>query len=292
LNKRKEILKLREQGHTQRKIAKTLGLSPGYVGEVTFGIPAGMPEVEELIGVKTEDFSEVVELKGNFIVVGDVHVPTTNWKFASYVSKVAVSQGIKRLVIVGDLLNFDSLSDFSIDRPVTQLRKELKYAKKLLNQWAKVFDEIHYFMGNHENRFFRSLKGELTVDLLGGFFDCDNLNIYRSSVVELISNGVLWRATHQANYSRVTGNVAEALAEKYQCNIITHHEHKVGILRSKWGRYTLISNGGLHDHKAMWYVNKFDTTSPVMQNSFVVLQEGVAHLLTPYTDMTDWSRWI
>ncbi len=111
-------------------------------------------------------------------------------------------------------------------------------------------------------------------------------------MVELISNDILWRATHQANYSRVTGSVAETLAEKYQCNIITHHEHRVGILRSKWGRYTLVSNGGLHDYKSMWYVNKFDTTSPTMQNSFVILQDGVAHLLTPYIDMTDWSRWI
>ena len=114
MSRRKEILNLREQGHTQRQIAKALGLSRGYIAEVTFGVPVGATKkVEELM----EDFSEVVELKGDFIVVGDVHVPTTNWKFASYVSKVAISQGIGCLVIVGDLLNFDSLSDFPIDRP-------------------------------------------------------------------------------------------------------------------------------------------------------------------------------
>ena len=102
----------------------------------------------------------------------------------------------------------------------------------------------------------------------------------------------MWRATHQLNYSRLKGRVGDDLAQKFQCNIITHHQHHTGKIMDRYGRYVIIDNGGLHASEMMAYVGLRDSTIPVMTKGFTVIQGGVGELVTPYPAFTDMSRWL
>ena len=277
-----EIKKLWAQGWTQKAIGKELSMSRSQVGRV----------LKTTVRNPLPVYSELHELEGNYIIVGDVQLPTTDWEFASYVPLVAKNFGIRKLVIAGDFLNVDSFSRYPITERLPAIMDEFAAAKELLDSWDDAFDEIEYIPGNHEKRFMRWSNGHLGMEVLGRLLDNDKLRVYSSTRIVVVSGGVSWRVTHQNGYSVHTGNVGGQLAHKFQTNVITHHEHSVGIMRDKWNHYTVVSNGGLHDEKTMHYVQEYDNTRKTMSQSFVMLDNGVAHLLTPYSSMTDWSVYL
>lgn len=235
------------------------------------------------------------QLEGDFIVVGDIHVPTTNWIMLDMMCDLAKKHGIDNLLIVGDLFNMDALSSYDhIVRP-TSLRTELSVARKSIQHMLKSFKKIYLFAGNHETRISRMTKGEMSVtvlwELVQNGIEAGRVIGYADTAAWVYSGGLKWRVTHQRNYSKIKGRVAAALCAKYESNVILHHQHHTAIIRSDNNRYTGIDNGGLHDDALMHYVQHTDSTSTVMCNSFTLLRDGVGHIFTPYDTITDWSMW-
>lgn len=279
------LQELRENGHSVRQIGNMLGMPKSTVHD-------RLARLRD--SVHNPDFTVVERFEGDCVVVGDVHVPTTDFDFAKMVSVVGkeeLSHKVpKTLIICGDLINADAYSKYSESAVPNSFDMELDLTQELLMGWGETFDRIIYTMGNHERRLFVAMRGMFQArhyqDLLGG-----HAEVFREGSIEILSGGKLWRATHPMNYRRNTGMLGDILAQKYQCNVIVHHEHHVGIRRDSYNRYTVINNGGLHDHKAMLYVHEADNTSPVMQNSFVVIRNGLGKLFTPYDTITDWSSY-
>lgn len=232
------------------------------------------------------------------IVSGDWHVPTTDWRYLEVMCRFAekhMRRGHRKLALVGDLFNFDGISKYEHVTPPYSLEHELSAAETTIDYVMRTFDTVYLAMGNHDERFTRLLSGALGVERLVKLF---SRHMERGRLVatdlrqmETTSGGVHWRLTHQRNYSKNKGIVAARLCLKHQTNIITHHEHHVGVGRDDFNRYTWVNNGMMADAEKMRYVMHSDSTSNVMCKGFTFLRNGTAHLLTPYATITDWDMW-
>jgi len=101
----------------------------------------------------------------------------------------------------------------------------------------------------------------------------------------------LWRVTHPKNYGINQLSVAEALAQKHQCHVITHHEHHAAIGHDRYKRFVIVNNGALVDDRKLAYVQLDDSKSAGMAKAFTLLRNGHPHLLAN-SPMTDWTRWV
>ena len=227
------------------------------------------------------------------LVCGDVHIPCTDWAFAERMCQLALARKIDTLFVVGDFWNMDALSRYDHVAPPAPLAVELEMGSKLMMRWRQVFKRIVVRLGNHDVRLHKAVAGGLPTELWELFLEAGSgVEFAPYGHVEIISGGQRWRATHQAAYSRIKLRVADDLANKYAANVLSFHQHHIGKTRDKWNRYTIIDGGGLFDADKFAYVNLFDNPLPVMNQGFVLLEDGWAEVLTPYPTMTKWSQWL
>ncbi len=241
-------------------------------------------------------YTGALQLEGDFIVVGDVHMPTTDWKLLDMLLSVAKNhlEYPRKLCIIGDLINADVASHYDADAPSPSYIIEQAETYKWFSRVGDVFDEIYYSMGNHERRILKRNQGDFGKESFKWMLAHEHapkVEISFYGYMLLTSGGHLWRATHQRNYSRNKQTVGNKLATLNECNIIAHHQHHVSTGRNESNKYTIIDNGGLHNWREMAYVALDDSTSPVMNNGFTLLKNGVGNLITPYPTMTDFEQW-
>lgn len=224
-------------------------------------------------------------LSGDWLIIGDVHVPCTDWHLAGLVAEVAKKHKIKRLLIAGDLFNMDSFSAYDqvIEPPTWAQEREA--AKVLLGKYLEWFGEIKILMGNHERRLQRYTAGAFdTGDILS--------LITTNERVQLSPYGYCmiddWRVTHPKNYRQIPLSQANDLSTLHECHIISFHEHHCGKSWSKSGRHVIVNGGSLADETRLAYMVLDDRPTPRSKRGFVKLQNGVAELYGP-PPFTDWS---
>lgn len=229
-------------------------------------------------------------LDGDFVIVGDVQLPTTDLDFAMRPAMIAEKFGIKRLIIAGDLFNLDSFSRYENIVTLPNWKQEKAAAAHLIKLWLQVFDHIFIISGNHEYRLPKYTSGAMDIyDLVDLFGGGDNVTAsHHGHCVVNTSNGE-WRVTHNRNYSIQPLNVASQLALKFQQHIICHHQHHLAMGRDRYNRYTIIDNGGLFDQNKMAYVTIEDSKLPNMVQGFTMLKGGYATIIGD-DSFTDWNE--
>lgn len=256
------------------------------VREYTFGALTDEAGLE----VRLPVFDGEPRLKGDWVVCGDIHLPTTDFALAERMLETARELNMRRLLIVGDLCNFEAFSKFEHLVPPPDFETEVRIAVRLMAHFAGWFEEMVLVLGNHEHRLLKRTNGNISATMLGHILNAAggklHVSPYSHAIIE--SGGQVWRATHQRNYSRIKGRLADQLAQKYQSNVLSFHQHHVSVQRDSWNRYTIIDAGGLHDDSKMAYVKLTDSNMPVMARGFVLLVGGVGHLFTPYPTLTNW----
>lgn len=236
------------------------------------------------------DFGQPLDLSGNWMVIGDIHVPTTKYEFARLVVNVAKYYNIKNLVIAGDFFNFDLFSKYDKSIVGASWRQERDAGRVLMKYYLTWFDDVRLLMGNHDRRMIKWSQGNLDESDVFGMITTSHKASYSNfGYCNITSGDEKWLVTHSTEYSVNQLTVADQLAQKNQCNVITHHEHHVAKGFDRFGRYVVVNNGGLFDESKMAYV-KLDTNKrPAMINAFSALSDGVCHLYTPYKAFTDWT---
>lgn len=230
-----------------------------------------------------------LQLVGNYMVVGDVHVPVTDYDFAQLVVRVAEHFNIRGLIIAGDFFNMDMFSSYPKDQAMVSWEQEREAGKVLLLQWLEWFSEIYTLMGNHDRRVIRFVEGQFDEnDIYGMLVTSSKLVHSHFGWCEVRSNGVPWRITHPRNYSRNQLVTASELALKHKSNIVSFHEHHAGKGWDKYNRYVVINGGILADQSKMGYVTLDDGNNPIMKKGFAMIKDGVGEIFStePYTD---WS---
>ncbi|MFA6204331.1 MAG: metallophosphoesterase [Gallionella sp.] len=235
---------------------------------------------------------DALELSGDFIIVGDVHVPYTDYEFAQLVGRVADKTGIRRLIVAGDFFDMENWSKYEhAVQPATWVQ-ERTAAKILLSDWLEVFTEIYTLEGNHDRRLAKFTHGALQSDDTWSMISTsDKLHHSKMGWCTVNSAGIPWRPTHPSNYGRNQLTVASDLANKYQTNIIGFHEHQAAMGWDVYGRFCVVNGGCLVDPRKLAYVSLDDSRAAGMKPGFVVLRGGVATVLGRYP-FTNWDDWL
>jgi hypothetical protein len=230
------------------------------------------------------------DLSGDFVVVGDVHVPATDWQFSRMVGMVADKLGIYRLIIAGDFFNFDFASKYRIVVPPATWREERDAARILIADWLETFTEIYILQGNHDRRLTNWSAGEFDeVDIWGMVNSSSKIKVSKFGWLTVNSGGIPWRITHPTSYGVNQLTVASDLANKYQMNICGHHEHHFSVGWDKYKHFVVVNNGGLMDPNKLAYVHLDDNRCANMMQGFTVLRNGCPTLFGRYP-FTDWGR--
>ena len=233
--------------------------------------------------------------EGDFMCIGDIHLPSTNWLLSDVMLQVAKKHLHKpKFIIFGDLFNLDSLSAYETVVPIERLQAEINIGKGYLESLMAVGD-VYVLPGNHDYRWSRKLEGKLSImqlwELVQHGMKTGNIQFYPDTGAWVRSGKQKWRGTHQRNYSRIKLRVANTLSLMRQSNMMTFHEHHKAVGMNDNGLYAIVNNGGLHESPAIHFCNWYDSTSPVMTNGFNMLRDGICYDFTPYEQLTDYGMW-
>lgn len=233
------------------------------------------------------------ELHGDFVIVGDIHVSTTNWSFAQRPLQIAMKYLDKprRLIIAGDMINADAFSKYDSAVPLPSFATELKAARHFINKYLEVFDEIYLFLGNHDRRVqLRTNSAIAPEDLLRLISHDTRVKISHWGHCVVDSPTGKWRILHGSEYSVNQLVIADQLAQKYGMHVIGHHQHHLAVGWSRYKQYVVVDNGGLFDQASMAYVMLDDNKKPRMANGFTLLKKGTPYLFgsEPFTDYNYW----
>lgn len=229
----------------------------------------------------------------NFMVVGDVQIPTTDYNFALLPAVVAAKH-LKRprnLIIAGDFINFDAISKYEKVVKHPDLKDEYAAGANILANWYETFDEIYFLCGNHERRKLFLMKGEESPEEILAAVKPPNGRI-RATVWDrstILTSQGKYTVLHGDSYRQLSLSAANRYAQKFQSHIISQHEHHAAIGMDEFDRYFIINNGGLFDVNKMAYVQLTTTTKSGMSQAFTMVRDGYPTLFGKWTN---WKEWI
>lgn len=234
----------------------------------------------------------VLKVEGDSLVAGDLHIPYTDWDLLGKLIEIAKKFKIYELDLGGDILDqygFACAIGFPPGDPAETFDKEIKEADKVFKILLTHFKQVNLIPGSHDKRILKVLKKQITLQNVYQMITNEiGKKVFLSETQYMIRNGI-WRITHPKSYSRKTGAVAQVLAAKEQCNIISFHSHQVGLSFDISGKFYSIDAGGLFNDKYIAYIQEHDTTHPRWTGGFVMLKNNVPYL---FTKRTDWGFYL
>lgn len=284
----------KKSGVKKRDLAKSLGMTyRQFEGRLYRAKRKRVESNEKVFDVV--DIGRPLWLRGDWIIVGDVHVPFTDYDFAQLPAMIAKKHLKKprKLLIAGDLFDMSTFSRYESVVQAPTWAQEREAARQLMREWHAVFDRVVVLMGNHDRRLQKWLGGAFDETDLGALIgirpDRTEYSNWGWCVIETEMGE--WRVTHPRNYSINQLTVGDALAQKFHQHIISHHEHHVAIGWDRYKRYVVVNNGCLADPEKLAYAILDDSKSAGMQQGFVMLRNGVPYLFSN-EPFTDWERWL
>lgn len=238
------------------------------------------------------DIGEPLSLTGDWLIVGDVQLPSTDYDFAILPAVIAEYHLRKprQLLIVGDLVNMDCFSAYENEIGLPAFRQEIDAARQLIGEWERVFDRIVWLAGNHERRISKRTGGAILMQDLAQMI---NTRIETSNFDRAIIHTPTgdWLAAHGTDYSVNQLSVGDWLAGKHRMHIIGHHQHHLAIGWNRYKQNVIIDNGGLFNEWYMAYVRLDTSKKPNMMQGFTMLRGGFPDVFSR-EPFTNWGRWL
>lgn len=225
----------------------------------------------------------------DYIITADYHSPyySTLWHNRSLA--VAERFGIKKLVVIGDLVDFGFASFFYADHK-PGIADESDENRRLIQSLLAQFEEIVVVKGNHEDRLGRNTNGIIQARYLFALWSGPEYGKrFRYSLYDKLTIGDEWMCVHPKSYSQKAGIASRALCSKYLKNVLNTHGHHVGWNYDPSGKFLAVDLGGMFDPEKIEYMNIKTTTHPVWNPGFGMLRNGYFHL---FDQQTDWSLWL
>lgn len=237
------------------------------------------------------DLGEPLHLNGDWMIIGDAQLPTTDYDFAilpAVIAEYHLSRP-RQLLIVGDLINADAFSKYEDEIGTPTFRQEIKAAKQLISEWRTVFDRVIWLAGNHERRVSGKTSAALLMADLAMIIDTSvETSDYDRAVIHTPTGD--WLAAHGSNYSVNQLSVLDWLVWKYRMNVIGHHQHHCAKGWDRFKHNVVVDNGGLFNQWHMSYVQMNTSKSPNMMQGFTMLRGGYPYVFSrePFTNWADW----
>ena len=216
-----------------------------------------------------------MKLIGDYAVVSDLHIPFYHAPTLERLMDEAENAGLNQLIIAGDLFDFNMFHHGP--RGAAHQRRgqdDVELGRGVLKGLLQHFKSIKVFMGNHDNYLAKDLRNHFDADFLFSKFFGEFTQVKWSgySHCDVVSGGVQWKVVHGAAFSETNPvGVAKRYAEKFNCNVIVGHQHRV---EESHGKYDCYCIGGAHDQTKMAYLNFDPTPNAKPRRSFGLLKDG------------------
>lgn len=213
-------------------------------------------------------------------VTADWHVPLTNRVFVqSFFDRIESEYArTKTLFVIGDLFNFDALSNYSPKQASASLAVELPKIKDTLLEMSQYFNKIVLTKGNHDMRLLRKLEWATTFQESIRMVLHDIPNSLKKKLIIsdhdhcylLDKSNRDWFLAHPTEYSRIPLRIPRELADIHKCHVMTGHSHHSAVGYDKSGKYTCVELGGFFDNEAFDFT-KATTTFPRWQIGYALI---------------------
>lgn len=293
----KEWYSLHNSGKTWRQIATMLNTTPEAVRSKVkrykkqikaFDIPSiVIPPSQPL----TDEKPISIPGLANALILGDLHVPHHNSVMLERALKITAKEfpHIKTIVIGGDIFDFSSISSYSKDSVQEAINSSIRLGGDVMRALFAPFDLSIITPGNHDQRLAKKVDANFDFELVinAAFGKNWPKSEVKISNMDYIYMGQNWLIGHPSNYSGQGGKTPSDLADLYQRNVITFHNHVVGYSQSRSGKYIGVDAGHSTVEDQHYYkerrLNKF-----VRWNSgFVVLSNDYVYTFSE--KFTDWK---
>jgi hypothetical protein len=223
------------------------------------------------------------ELKGDWAVTADWHVPLYDANLVNIFLEDAVP--FKNLLIAGDFLNGDSLSQYFPKQKSAGLEKELSEARNLMEILCSNFSNIVFLMGNHDYRYTKSAEyRESFVDSMTEVFKdvprhgC-KLRFSNLDNCYITSNRQRYFIAHPSTYSKNPLNNPLAIATTKKCHTLTAHTHHCAMGWEPSGEFIVGELGGFFSIPQTQYLQG-TTTYPNWCNGYWFIKNGAASMIS------------
>lgn len=233
------------------------------------------------------------------LIAADWHVPHHDEGMAERLLKVAEQENVSHLIICGDFLNQDVFFRGGQDKhpAMVSFKEELGKAREVLAALLEVFASITWLAGNHEQRLFRTSKGEVDMEMLltlvgGGQLDTSRVDVTDRDYVLLdhADPDFKWRVTHGVGGSAsIATNAAVVKVDIYGMNVAQGHNHLVGVKQSKNGRHLGMDVGCMLRPEWAAYKSLNTNTYPLWNQGFALIRDGKPTQFT--RRWTEWDRY-
>jgi len=225
----------------------------------------------------------------DYMIACDDHSPHFSALYENRLLSIAEFFGIKKRIIVGDLITQDYASHWAKEEGEERLTLDgdIQQSEPLFKS-LDYFDEIYLVRGNHEDRINRitdaRIQGKHILKLFGERIH----HKFKYTPYDKVFIGDEWVAVHPKSYSQISGSTAVRLAEKFHRHVLNAHGHFTALRWDRSGKYMGIDLGGMFDVRKIPYINLRTTTHPAWNNGFAMLRKGKIWL---WNESTDWDFW-
>jgi hypothetical protein len=182
-----------------------------------------------------QEYKEVTEVE---VILCDFHIPYHDKKAVGIALGYAKQLKPDRIRILGDLVDFKSISFWDRKRDEDHLLEEIENARDALWQISETFKEVVFHKGNHEERWNRHVTGEHLDDIDGnGIDDILFLDHFGIDYIDSLENRQLYGEwphhgelyflhgdETKASFSGV--NIARNVMKRTRDNTIVGHFHR------------------------------------------------------------------
>jgi hypothetical protein len=312
-----KAVRLKLQGMTYHEIAEELGRSPLSTSVKLSRLQMeGKIKASSVPMSSFPMWTDPLRSEGDAVILTDVEAPFQHSEFINRVLDLADAWNIRSLHLGGDLLHFNSLSKWGSEwtqgkeqqadklleliqlLPSKKKEEGLKMleAAGLLNEGGmsgelgearKVFRSLHSFdniyvmIGNHDDRYIRSLNQAVSSSELLHQLDRHNderwkIAPYYFSIIDTEQGQ--FRVEHPRGAGK---NAAIDLAVQYHCHIIMGHSHRWAVNRDPSGKYWAIQTGHCVDERRLAYVMQRSAKRDAHVLGATIIRGGYPFVLSP-----------
>jgi hypothetical protein len=210
-------------------------------------------------------------------IAADWHIPFYDRNFAAEFIITCEDQGIRELIIPGDLWDCDNYSKFVHLGWRDCFRAEIDEVRSVMVELIEHFDKIYLCRGNHEKRWIDGNFGMMGMRELFALLELPprSYTVTLDDHMYLESNGKEWLIAHPRSFRQTPCSVARVLANKYLTNVCTAHGHQWEQGISTGGHFDVMDAGGMFDPYALEYLRQTNTY-PAVQGGFYLIIDGKA----------------
>jgi|SaaInlStandDraft_4_1057021.scaffolds.fasta_scaffold42281_2 predicted phosphodiesterase len=251
-------------------------------------LPDGLRAISVPPPIRTDHLPALIVPYEDVMVFGDFHIPLHDHEMINYAFSIVRDREIKTAIISGDFLNMEWASKFVSWGQAGPIESKIEFeiARKILNTLLGIVNKIYIIPGNHDGGRFKNMsKGALGFEmLLRAMVGPEVLESRRIQFTErrwMVMEGSPhgdWRITHPSQGRANPLSLAQALAAKYKMNLLTAHQHYLGMTYDKTGEYICVDGGHMQNEQLADYMVEVDSTHSRWIPGFVELRGGWPHL--------------